>query len=247
MIQTNSATAVAAEHENDFILRPEQLRLLDAFRQTLRSHKTDADKFQACASWRDKLLAENAALRYFVAEIEAIMLEECKEYGKRKLQGWSKKMEESETDAEDWVRFVGVAREGKAQIHGCLAPLRKVSTIFGKEKVQHYGWAYEGEKYCKVLGTSVWRVPDWPEWVDKLNQLMKRRMEIWRQPLRESANPIAQIDLENLKKWTHKNSYVKMNDREKVQLPYRKLTVDDLPDEYGFDQYGLMVRSSQLQ
>jgi len=60
-------------------------------------------------------------------------------------------MEESETDAEDWQRFVGVAREGKAQIHGCLAPLRKVSTVFGKEKVQHYGWAYEGEKYCKVI------------------------------------------------------------------------------------------------
>ena len=144
MIQTNSAIAVAAERDNDFILRPEQLRLLDAFRQTLRSYKTDTDRFQACASWRDKLLAENAALRYFVAEIEAIMLEECKEYGKRKLQGWSKKMEESETDAEDWERFVGVARKGEAQIHGCLAPLRKVSTVFGKEKVQHYGWAYEG-------------------------------------------------------------------------------------------------------
>jgi hypothetical protein len=123
MIQTNSATTVAAKHDNDFILRPEQLRLLDAFHQTLRSHKTNADRFQACASWRDKLLVENAVLWYFVAKIEAIMLEECKEYRKRKLQGWSKKMEESETDAEDWVQFVGVAQEGKAQIHGCLTPL----------------------------------------------------------------------------------------------------------------------------
>ena len=114
MIQTNSAITVAAEHDNDFILRPEQLRLLDAFRQTLRSCRTDADRFQACASWRDRLLVENAALRYFVAEIEAIMFEECKEYGKRKLQGWSKKMEESETDAENWERFVSIAREGKA-------------------------------------------------------------------------------------------------------------------------------------
>lgn len=80
-VHTNSAVVAAcpnAEHNNDFILRPEQLRLLDVFRQTLRSCKTDADKFQACAYWRDKLLAENAALRYFVTEIETIMFEECK-------------------------------------------------------------------------------------------------------------------------------------------------------------------------
>lgn len=50
-----------------------------------------------------------------------------------------------------------------------------------------------------------------------------------RRPLRASVNPIDQTDLENLKRWTHKNSYIKVNDREKVELAYRKLTVDDLP------------------
>jgi len=38
---------------------------------------------------------------------------ECKEYKKRKLRGWSERVEESETDAENWERFVGVAREGR--------------------------------------------------------------------------------------------------------------------------------------
>jgi len=169
------------------------------------------------------------------------MFEECKEYKTKKLQGWSKK-EESERDAENWDRFIGVAREGDA-IRKCLPPLRKVSTRWGKEKVQHYGWAYRGEKYCKILGTAVSTVSNWFEAVHKLNQLMKRRMEMdGRRPFRASVNPIDQVDLENLKRWPHKDWYIKMNDHEKVQLEYWELTVDDLPEEYGFDEYGLMVR-----
>lgn len=58
------------------------------------------------------MLAENAVLQYFVAEIESITFE-CKEYKKRKLCGWSERVEESETDAEKWERFVGIAQEGR--------------------------------------------------------------------------------------------------------------------------------------
>ncbi len=76
----------------------------------------------------------------------------------------------------------------------------------------------------------------------KINQLMKRRAEMGgRRPLRELINPINQVDLENLKRWTHKNSYIKSRDPESVLLQYRKLTIDDLPDDCGFDKYGLVV------
>ena len=63
-----------------------------------------------------------------------------------------------------------------------------------------------------------------------------------RRPLQESVNPIDQVDLENLKRWTHKSPYIKSRDHESVLLQYRKLTVDDLPDDCGFDKYGLVVR-----
>ena len=65
-------------NNGDLILRPEHLRLLDMFRQTLRSCKTDADRFQACADCRDNILAENAAFQYLVAEIETIILKNAK-------------------------------------------------------------------------------------------------------------------------------------------------------------------------
>ena len=56
--------------DDDCILRPEQLELLDRFRRTLLCCKTDTDRFQVCAEWRDNILTENTSLQYFVAEVE---------------------------------------------------------------------------------------------------------------------------------------------------------------------------------
>ena len=95
------------------------------------------------------------------------MSAECEEY-KRKRTGWSKKIEGSETDAV-WERFVGVATNGVKAINKRLPCLRKVSSIWGKEKVQHYGWAYTSEKYCKVLNSASSQVPEWAEALTKLN------------------------------------------------------------------------------
>ena len=193
----------------------------------------------SCTDYRNNILAENAAFQYLIAEIETIMSEECEEYKTKKLQGWPKKMEESETDAENWERFIGVAREGKVAIRNCIHPLRKVSAIWGKEKLQHYGWAHSGQRYCKVLSTASSQVPDWEEAIIKLNQLMLRRMQMGgRRKFRRSVNPIDQIDLENLKKWTHKNPYEKNRDHENVLLQYGKLTINDLPKDCGFNKYG---------
>ena len=229
------------DHDDITVLCPEHLDTLDRFRRTLLSCRTDADKLQVCTEWRDKYLGENAALQYLVAEIETIMSEECKEYRSKKLKGWSKEVS-TEIDAENWHRFIGIAREGDA-IRKCLPPLRKVSAAWGRAKVQRYGWAYRGEKYCKTLGTAVSMVPDWSEAVHKLNQLMKRRtMMDGRRPFRVAVNPIDQVDLENLKRWPHKDPYIKSNDHEKVLLEYRELTDEDLPEDCGFDEYGLMVR-----
>jgi len=237
----STVTVANAGHDGDLILCPEQLTLLDELRRTLRSCEIDADRFQVCVRWRDYALSKDTQFQYFVAEMDTIMFEECKEYERKKLEVCSEQ-KDSERDAE-WGQFVGVVREGDA-IRKCLAPLRRVSIRWGKEKVQHYNWACRGEKYCKSLGTAVSTVSDWSEAVCKLNQLMKRRMVMsGRRAIQVSVNPIDQIDLENLKKWPRKDPYIKMNDREEVQLEYRELTVDDLPEGYGFDEYGLIVRS----
>ncbi|KAF2175489.1 hypothetical protein K469DRAFT_491244, partial [Zopfia rhizophila CBS 207.26] len=123
-----------------------------------------------------------------------------------------------------------------------LPCFRKISSAWGEEKIQHYQWAFAGEKYCKVLRTASSQVPNWAEASIKLNQLILRRIQMrGRQPLKPSINPISLIDLENLKRWRDQNPYIKMNDRERVSLHYRRLTLNDIPDIYGFDKYGLVV------
>ena len=86
---TDTSPEASMASNSDLVLRPEHLRLLDVFRQTLRSCKTDAARFQACADCRDNILAEKAAFQYLVTEIETIMFEECEEYKTRKSKGWS--------------------------------------------------------------------------------------------------------------------------------------------------------------
>jgi hypothetical protein len=63
-----------------------------------------------------------------------------------------------------------------------------------------------------------------------------------RQQLKPSINPINLIDLQNLKRWRDQNAYIKINDHERVTLHYRRLTLNDIPDTYSFDKYGLIVQ-----
>jgi len=60
------------------------------------------------SNYRDNILATNAVFQYFVAGIETVMLEECEEYKRKKLRGWSQSREEWETDAENWERSIAV-------------------------------------------------------------------------------------------------------------------------------------------
>jgi hypothetical protein len=245
LITMHSFDRLEIWQDNDLILSADQLRQVGRFRNVLRSCGSDSEMFQLCVDARDNLLGQQTWFDYFVASIEAVMSAECKEY-KRKRIGWSKKTEDSDTSSEIdavWERFVGVATNGVKAINKRLPCLRKVSSIWGKEKVQHYGWAYAGEKYCKVLSSASSQVPEWAEASTKLNQLILRRLQMARrQPLNHSVNPINQIDLENLKRWQDQIPYIKMNDRDRVSFQYKRLTVDDIPDGYGLDKYGVIVQ-----
>src|SRR5579871_3195322 len=39
-----------------------------------------------------------------------------------------------------------------------------------------------------------------------------------------------------------KGPYVKINDSEKAELPYERITLEDVPEDCGLDKYGLIVR-----
>ncbi|OAQ58043.1 ATP-dependent DNA helicase PIF1 [Pochonia chlamydosporia 170] len=149
-------------------------------------------------------------------------------------------------DGGDWVRdrTEGRLREG----HGNLARLRTVRRIWGGDKVQYYQWAHRGEDFCKKLCTAARQVSDWDEAVVKLNRLIHRRAEqIGRRKVKQSVDPIDPDDLVNLKAWSHKDPYVKKKDREGIALSLSKLAVTDLPAGFGFDKFGLMVRTEERQ
>nr|KMM71111.1 hypothetical protein CPAG_07418 [Coccidioides posadasii RMSCC 3488] len=60
-------------------------------------------------------------------------------------------------------------------------------------------------------------------------------------PIRCAKNPISQIDLENLKKWTHRNLYIKDNNPERESHPFQQLGSDKLPNGYGVDKFSFFV------
>lgn len=123
-----------------------------------------------------------------------------------------------------------------------LNALKQVSRCWGQEKLQYYGWPSLGVRFCKLLATAANQIASWEEAYIKLNRLMLRRIRIrGRRPIRRPKNPISQIDLENLKKWTHRNPYVKDNDSERESLPFQRLGIDELPDGHGVDKFGLFV------
>ena len=57
--------------------------------------------------------------------------------------------------------------------------------------------------------------------------------------------PLEPTDLINVKSWTTNDPYAKDKDPDNVPLPFIALSAEQLPDGYGFDQYGLLVPGDQ--
>ncbi|PSN58960.1 hypothetical protein BS50DRAFT_580338 [Corynespora cassiicola Philippines] len=197
---------------------------LQAFRNTLRSIGHDEDNFEACVAMRDELLDQHTGLEWLFASMDEVMSAECQKY-KQQRSSWSAKSKTGDAEAKQWERFIGVAHTGTDTREKCFHPLKKVSGVWGKEKVLHYRWAFAGEKYCKVLGTAATRNPDWDEARMKLNQLIM------------SLNPVSQIDLEDLKKWQDKNEYSKNG----CMLAYEAVAISDFPEGHAIDCHGLIA------
>ncbi|KAJ4285971.1 hypothetical protein N0V90_013537 [Kalmusia sp. IMI 367209] len=184
---------------------------------------------------RDHLLDEQTDLAVLTASIEEVMVEECAQYKESKGR-WK---HSSDIDAKQWERFIDVANAGASLKRECLAPLARVSANWNADKVQYYGWASRGWKFCKLLGTAAKRNPNWPEALIKLNQLILRKI-IDGQPLKNCVNPIEQVDVEDLAAWHNKDTFVKKR-RNGYTLTCDPISESQLPAGYAFDRYGLIT------
>lgn len=83
--------------------------------------------------------------------------------------------------------------------------------MWGDEKVRHYGWALTSLKFCKLLG-QIAAKKSWEEAVTKLNQLIARLIAKGR--VKDSANPIEQVDLLDLLAWDGACTFTKTGTKE---------------------------------
>ncbi|KAM0271863.1 hypothetical protein ACHAQH_008963 [Verticillium albo-atrum] len=243
MPSTTHIPVDAADEEPYLLLiSTTQAELIETFRTDVRLCETDAEKFRLCEEMRSQLLDKYTEVGLLIALFERVMLAECPDY--RSYKKTQAKADRAQNDAEEWARFIGVAASGADIIEKCLPHLKSVSVRWGREKVQHYNWPARGWKFCKKLG-AVANKMGWAEMVIKANQLLSRRAQmngmLRRHHIRESPDPLDLVELENLGKWSSEDSYVKDKDPENISLPFREVSTKDLPHEYDFDQYGLLV------
>ncbi len=224
-----------------FLLTADQAELLDAFCKEIRLCDSDVDKFQLCAQMRSRLLDQHTQVELLIAFVERTMLDECPKYGNYKK---NKGKKTTDPDTAEWGRFIDIAASGSVAIQKFLPQLKAVSVCWGREKLEYYNWPARGWKFCRTLG-AVARKMGWPEFVIKANRLLLRRQLMPRKyrrlPIRDSLDPLDQVELDNLGRWLGEGPFVKDKDPENVLLPFRDITAEELPAGFGFDEYGLMV------
>jgi hypothetical protein len=229
------------DDDDDIVLPRNEQVILDEFRENLSLCKNEDEKFEVCIRYRDNMLAENTKLQFLAARIERVISTECNEFWKKRCFG-SKKAKKSDAEAANWEKFVGIAREGDREMDKCLPPLRTIISVWGKEIVQHYQFAMRGERHCIDMRTTALKVRNLEEFLTKTGQVQKRRLQITgKRLLRPSINPIDPVDLMNVRKWESTGSYVKIKDPANVELPYERITIQDVPEDFGLDKYGLIV------
>ncbi len=172
-----------------------------------------------------------------IAAYDPVMLDECAAYRTFK-DGKILATDPSDDDAEEWERSIRIAKSENLR----LTSLKTVGICWGRDVIQHYQWTSRQLKFCGVLRTAALAVPDLSEAIVKLNLLMLRRHQFPGQRLiRDSASPVSQADLSKLAAWGRTNSPAESH---RESAAPRLLAAQDLPDGFGFDKFGLLVRAA---
>lgn len=227
----------------DVLLTESQAESLKEFNENVRRCENDADKFSLCRQMRSQLLERHNSLGTFIAVTEQVMLAVCQRYRRYKKR---RQTQEKVDDDEEWQRFIGVAASGSDIIEKCLPHLRTASLVWGRDKIQHYRWHDRGCSFCKKLG-AVAKKMTWQDFVTKANRLLWRRATMERKHrrrhIRDSPDPLDENELHCLRAWSGEHPYVKDKDPDQIELDPKILAPWELPDGFGFDKFGLLVRS----
>ncbi|SPO02465.1 uncharacterized protein DNG_05138 [Cephalotrichum gorgonifer] len=236
----------AVKLDEDFlVLSHDQRRQVNLFRDKIYDCENDEEKYKLCAQTRDELLARHTGLEFLVAAYDRVIFVECVKYKQwRNRDSTTTELTRlKDSEAAQWDQFIAVARNGSDTRLRCLVALKTVSRYWGRDMVQHYEWASRGAKYCDVLCSAARQVRDPREGITKLNWLMLQRSKLRRRlSLRNSVNPIDQIDLINLRAWSSKDPFINSKHPEHAPIPYKPMFAKDLPNGFGFDKFGLMVQ-----
>ena len=211
---------------------------VETFRDSLRSIDNERGKYQACLAMRNRLVDGHMELKLFFARMEEVMLKESVQY-KKAMSHWPNPGSPN-AFREQWEPFLDLAGSGADLMRECLAPLGKASMCWGNDKAQYYQWASMGWHYCKALGMAASSNPTWEDASIKLNQLLLNRI-ISQRPFKLSRNPIETIDLRCLGDWLDQNQF-KETGHNGSWLQYQPVLRSDLPSDYTFDRYGLIIR-----
>ena len=201
------------------LLKSDERTKIKDFCQEIDKKPDDEAKVEFWEQWQSGLLTEQAGLELLAAAVHGVV---------------------GQYSGDE--RFLALAKAGSK----CFQQLKKTSEIWGLDKIEHYDWGYKGINFCNNLRAAAYKVRDWEEASPKLSQIVWRRYnQHRRRHVEESVNPICSDDLWNLAQWAGKGSYVKRHDKERVPLPYKKLTRRELDGSgLGFDKYGLIVHAS---
>ncbi|KAK2598210.1 hypothetical protein QQS21_005687 [Conoideocrella luteorostrata] len=198
------------------------------FRDKLHSCENDNKKYELCLSKRDELFNEQHYLQIEFACYEQIFAE-------------SQVYKDSRTQA-SWQNFTATAAEGSKNRNRIATELKKAASFWGEPLVQHYSVGERGINFAIQFAAAAKIHPEWEaQALPRFQQLVRRRIQLAEHGRHRFTYPLERIDLINIKLWTADGPYTKSKDPEEVMLPLERLDQDQLPESYGFDQFGLLA------
>ena len=210
-------------HERFLLLGEPKAIQVERFLSVIRSCDSEEKKYDLCEHKRDQLLGIQSTLQIEFAFYERVFSESTI-YNTRKQDT-------------RWRKFTSTAAEGSK----IRQRLKKATEYWGQDVVQRYCEG-QGISFVIQFAATASQHRKWKtEALPRLQQLVRRRIELSKYGRHCFVHPIERIDLVNARLWKSDSPFTKQNDPEGVSLPCTLLAERELPHGYGFDQHGLLV------
>ncbi|KAH7358125.1 hypothetical protein B0T11DRAFT_283738 [Plectosphaerella cucumerina] len=214
------------------VLGVQKYGLFRQFLQTIRSCDSETERYRLCVAKRDQLL-DRTDLLSIEREYYATAFSESTTFRARK-----------DSDA-DWLSFTTTSSRESSNQARFSQEVKRAAKFWGEALVQNYIGNGQGIRFAIQLAGAAEQHPDWEKQaLPRLQQLVRRRIQLGSHGRHTFVHPIETTDLINAKAWVGDRSYVKMNDPEHTELPLESLAPEQLPQGYAFDKYGLLIQGS---